>query len=72
MGFYRIFHHLLPTQSHNWLSELDNPGCYLRARFLDFSKVFDRIDHTIVIAHLHDDVTRAKNSGSCSQIRVMF
>ena len=25
-----------------------------------------------VIAHLHDDVTRAKNSGSCSQIRGMF
>ena len=24
------------------------------------------------IAHLHDDVTRAKNSGSCSQIRGMF
>ena len=40
--------------SHNWLSELDNPGCYLRARFLDFSKVFDRIDHTIVIRKLID------------------
>ena len=25
-----------------------------------------------VIAHLHDDVTRAKSSGSCSQIRGMF
>ena len=34
---------------HNWLSELDNPGCYLKAFFLDFSKAFDRIDHTIVI-----------------------
>ena len=39
---------------HNWLSELDNPGCYLRACFLDFSKAFDRIDHTIVIRKLID------------------
>ena len=23
---------------HNWLSELDNPGCCLKACFLDFSK----------------------------------
>ena len=39
---------------HNWLSELDNPGCYLRASFLDFSKAFDRIHHTIVIRKLID------------------
>ena len=39
---------------HNWLPELDNPGCYLRACFLDFSKAFDRIDHTIVIRELID------------------
>ena len=26
----------------------------------------------VIIAHLHDDVTRAKSSGSCSQIRGMF
>ena len=25
-----------------------------------------------LIAHLHDDVTRAKSSGSCSQIRAML
>ena len=37
---------------HNWLSELDNPSCYLRACLLDFSKAFDRIDHTIVIRKL--------------------
>ena len=27
---------------------------------------------SVSIAHLHDDVTRAKSSGSCSQIRGMF
>ena len=37
---------------HNWLSELENPGCYLRAYFLDFSKTFDRINHTVVITKL--------------------
>ena len=45
---------------HNWLSELDNPGCYLRACFLGFSKAFDRIDHTIVIRKLID--LRARRS----------
>ena len=39
---------------HNWLSEMDNPGCYIRACFLDFSKAFDRIDHIIVIKKLID------------------
>ena len=39
---------------HNWLSELDNPGCYLRACFLNFSKAFNRIDHTIVTRKLID------------------
>ena len=33
---------------HNWLSKMDNPGHYLRACFLDFSKAFDRIDHNVV------------------------
>ena len=39
---------------HNWLSELDNPSCYLRACLLDFCKAFDRIDDTIVIRKLID------------------
>ena len=39
---------------HNWLSEMDNPGCYIRACFLDFSKAFDRIDHIVVIKKLID------------------
>lgn len=37
---------------HNWLSELENPGCYLRTCFLDLSKTFDRINRTIVITKL--------------------
>ena len=37
---------------HNWLSKMDNPGHYLRACFLDFSKAFDRIDHNVVITKL--------------------
>ena len=37
---------------HNWLSKMDNPGHYLRACFLDFSKAFERIDHNVVITKL--------------------
>jgi retron-type reverse transcriptase len=37
---------------HNWLKNLDNPGSYLTACFLDFSKVFDRINHNIIIEKL--------------------
>ena len=52
---------------HNWLSKMDNPGHYLRACFLDFSKAFDRIDHNIVITKLIDlGVRRSLISWICS------
>lgn len=39
---------------HNWLPELEKPGCYLRTCFLDLSKAFAGINHTIVIMKLMD------------------
>ena len=37
---------------HNWLKSLDKPGHYLYVCLLDFSKAFDRIDHTILVRKL--------------------
>ena len=37
---------------HNWLSSLDCPGKFLRVCFLDVSKAFDHIDHTILVTNL--------------------
>ena len=37
---------------HNWLSEMDNLSCYIRACFLALSKAVDGIDHDIVIKKL--------------------
>ena len=52
---------------HNWLSEMDNPGCYIRACFLDFSKAFDKIDHIIVIKKFIDlGVRRSITPWICS------
>ena len=36
------------------------------------SKFSPRSSENGAIVHLHDDVTRAKSSGSCSQIRAML
>ena len=36
----------------NWLSLLDQPSQYLRICLLDFSKVFDHIDHNILVRKL--------------------
>ena len=37
---------------HNWLSSLDCPGKFVRVCFLDFSKAFNHIDHTILVTKL--------------------
>ena len=37
---------------HNWLSSLDCPGKFLHVCFLDFSKAFYHIDHTILVTKL--------------------
>ena len=46
---------------HDWLNNLDNPGSYLRACFLDFSKAFDTINHNIVIEKLINMKVRRSN-----------
>ena len=52
---------------HNWLENLENPGSYLRACFLDFSKAFDRINHNFVIEKLISmNVRRSIISWICS------
>ena len=37
---------------YTWLSYLDSPNKHLRLCFLDFSKVFDRISHNVLIRKL--------------------
>ena len=51
---------------HNWLSKMDNPGHYLRACFLDFSKAFDRIDHVVITKLINLGVHRSIIPWICS------
>ena len=56
---------------HNWLENLENPGSYLRACFLDFSKAFDRINHNLVIEkRISMNVRRLSFHGSAVSLHV--
>jgi hypothetical protein len=44
--------HALVELTHHWQQGLDVPGKVLRVLLLDYSKAFDRIDHTILLRKL--------------------
>ena len=44
--------HALVELVHQWQNALDKPGRMVRMLMLDFSKAFDRVDHTIVLKRL--------------------
>ena len=41
--------HALVEMTHSWLKALDTPGNKVQILLLDFSKAFDRVDHTILL-----------------------
>ena len=44
--------HALVELVHHWQQALDTPGQLLRVLLVDFSKAFDRVDHTILLHKL--------------------
>ena len=48
----KIFEGFVFHLMHHWLFSTDSPGSVIRACMIDFSKAFDRIDHSILVRKL--------------------